>query len=140
MNLITTHQVKIIFVLVFPDAPTVSDLTSSQISKLADLLDTDIGWEEFAAVAFDNDNVIQKQVRNLYRHYNGGGNPVFSFLISLTQKYPMLTVKEFVSRCKSCGRNEKSLEDVKKYCERKELRRMGVALKLREIIDEPSVK
>ena len=92
--------------MVFPDAPTVSDLSLSQISKLADLLDTDNGWEDFANVAFENDDVILKQVRRLHRHYYGGGNPAHSFLIRLTQKYPTLTVKDFVSRCQSCGRND----------------------------------
>ena len=209
----------------FPDAPTVSDLSLSQISKLADLLDTDNGWEDFAAFAFENDDVILKQVRNLHRHYWGGGNPAHSFLIRLTQLLPMLTVKDFVSRCRSCERNDIDLyasnvlkkdnftlknledrelrdfadeicgngrcisdwrdiastfpeftpedirkleetkqgpnrnsptkelfhkirqinptfklEDLKKSCERKELRRMDVALKLGKFIDELSVK
>ena len=92
--------------MVFPDAPTVSDLSLSQISKLADLLDTDKGWEDLVNFAFENDDVILKQVRNLHRHYYGGGNPAHSFLIRLTQKYPTFTVKDFVSRCKSCGRND----------------------------------
>ena len=97
---------KIILVLLFPGAPTVSDLSLSQILELAGSLDTDNGWKDFAAVAFENDDVIQKLVQNLHRHYYGGGNPAHSFLISLTQKYPMLTVKEFVSHCKDCKRND----------------------------------
>ena len=78
---------KSFFLLVFPDAPTVSDLSLSQISKLADLLNTDNGWEDFANVAFENDDGILKQVSNLHRHYYGGSNLAHSFLIRLTQKY-----------------------------------------------------
>ena len=104
--MIRTRHVKIILVLFFPGAPTVSDLRLSQILELAVLLDTDNGWKEFGDAAFGNDNVIQKQLSKLHRCYFGGGNPVFSFLISLTQTHPKLTVKEFVSRCRRCGRND----------------------------------
>ena len=96
----------------------------SQISKLADLLDTDYGWEDFANVAFENDDVILKQVRNLHRHYYGGGNPTHSYLIRFIQLLATLTVKDFVSCCQSCKRNNIGLyaSNVLKNLEDRELR------------------
>ena len=104
--MIRTRHVKIILVLLFPGAPTVSDLRASQIKELAGLLDTDNGWKDFGDAAFRNDNVIQKQLRILHLCYFGGGNPAFAFLNNLIQLIPKLTVKEFVSCCKRCGRND----------------------------------
>ena len=93
--------------------PKVESLSFHQIGLLANLLDPDYGWAEFANFLFQDDKEFLKKVEALQYDYAGGGNPVEKFLKLLLERKPLLTIKEFLLVCEKVKR-----EDVILYAEK----------------------